>query len=85
VGGAGSDFTGKWRTDGLFAYRSGKYNGYAYFGTGGSDESRLGPIGDDEKYRPWNRDDPNMPKDIRGKLLKLEEVLARSYYLDPPK
>ena len=85
VGGAGSDFTGKWRTDGLFAYRSGKYNGYAYFGTGGSDESRLGPIGDDEKYRPWNRDDPNMPKDIRRKLLKLEEVLARSYYLDPPK
>ena len=85
VGGAGSDFTGKWRTDGLQAYRSGKYNGYAYFGTGGSDESRLGAINDDEKYRPWNRDDPNMPNDIRGKLLKLEEVLARSYYLDPPK
>ena len=84
VGGAGSDFTGKWRTDGLFAYKSGKYNGYAYFGTGGSDESRLEPIGDDEKYRPWNRDDPNMPNDIREKLLMLEKVLARSYYLDPP-
>ena len=84
VGGAGSDFTGKWRTDGLHAYRSGKYNGYAYFGTGGSDESRLEPIGDDEKYRPWNRDDPNMPNDIREKLLMLEKVLARSYYLDPP-
>jgi len=84
VGGAGSDFTGKWRTDGLFAYRSGKYNGYAYFGTGGSDESRLEPLGDDEKYRPWNRDDPNMPNDIREKLLMLEKVLARSYYLDPP-
>ena len=84
VGGAGSDFTGKWRTDGLHAYRSGKYNGYAYFGTGGSDESRLEPLGDDEKYRPWNRDDPNMPNDIREKLLMLEKVLARSYYLDPP-
>ena len=85
VGGAGHPFVGDWGTKGLYAYRSGQYNGMAYFGTGGSERDRLTMPHESEKYRPWNRDDPNMPNDIREKLLMLEKVLARSYYLDPPK
>jgi hypothetical protein len=84
AGGAGYDFEGNWRTKGLFAYRSGKYSGHAYFGTGGSDEERLEAEYDDEKYRPWDRNDSKVPENIRKIWLNLEPVLARSYYLDPP-
>ena len=84
VGGAGYDFEGSWGTKGLYAYRSGKYSGHAYFGTGGSDEDRLAPEDDDDKYRPWDRNDPKTPENIRKIWLEIEPRLARSYYLDPP-
>ena len=84
VGGAGFDFEGSWGTKGLYAYRSGKYSGHAYFGTGGSDENRLEPEDDDDKYRPWDRNDPKTPENIRKIWLEIEPRLARSYYLDPP-
>ena len=84
VGGAGYDFEGSWGTKGLYAYRSGKYSGHAYFGTGGSDEDRLEPEDDDDKYRPWDRNDPKTPENIRKIWLEIEPRLARSYYLDPP-
>ncbi len=83
VGGAGHDFEGPWGTKGLYAYRSGKYSGHAYFGTGGSDEDRLEPEDDDDKYRPWDRNDPKTPENIRKIWLEIEPRLARSYYLDP--
>ena len=34
-------FVGDWQVKGLYAYRSGKYKGQAYFGTGGSESDRL--------------------------------------------
>ena len=34
VGGAGHTFVGNWQTKGFYAYRSGKYSGIAYFGSG---------------------------------------------------
>ncbi len=73
-------FVGDWRVKGLYAYRSGKYKGQAYFGTGGSESDRLKDTYDpikpgesNQKYRPWNRDDPKIPEDIRQKLIRLED------------
>ena len=73
VGGAGYPFVGNWATKGLYAYRSGQYNGIAYFGTGGSERDRLTMPHESEKYRPWNRYDPNIPDPIRKKLIELED------------
>ena len=80
VGGAGHPFVGDWGVKGLYAYRSGKYKGIAYFGTGGSESDRLKDTYNPEKhgesqqkYRPWNRDDPKIPEDIRQKLIRLED------------
>ena len=42
-------FVGDWKVKGLYAYRSGKYKGQAYFGTGGSESDRLKDI-----YNPIN-------------------------------
>ena len=85
VGGAGYDFEGSWRDKGLFAYHTGKYAGYAYFGSGGTEEEELEQMGGDDKYRIWEVNDPNMPKEVREKWRKIEPILARSYYLYPPK
>jgi hypothetical protein len=72
-------FLGDWLVKGLYAYRSGKYKGQAYFGTGGSESDRLKdtynsikPEESNQKYRPWNRDDPKIPEEIRQKLVRLE-------------
>ena len=72
-------FVGDWQVKGLYAYRYGKYKGQAYFGTGGV-RARLKDTHDpnkpgesNQKYRPWNRDDPKIPEDIRQKLIRLEE------------
>ena len=73
VGGAGHPFVGNWGTKGLYAYRSGQYKGMAYFGTGGSERDRLTMPHESEKYRPWNRYDPNIPDHIRKKLIELED------------
>ena len=73
VGGAGYPFVGNWGTKGLYAYRSGQYNGIAYFGTGGSERDRLTMPHESEKYRPWNRYDPDIPAHIRKKLIELED------------
>ena len=77
-------FVGDWLVKGLYAYRSGKYKGQAYFGTGGSESDRLKdthnsikPGESHQKYRPWNRDDPKIPEDIRQKLIRLEERMNR--------
>ena len=73
-------FVGDWLVKGLYAYRSGKYKGQAYFGTGGSESDRLKdtynsikPGESHQKYRPWNRDDPKIPEGIRQKLIRLED------------
>ena len=73
VGGAGHPFVGNWGTKGLYAYRSGQYNGIAYFGTGGSERDRLTMPHESEKYRPWNRYDPDIPAHIRQRLIELED------------
>ena len=73
VGGAGHPFVGNWGTKGLYAYRSGQYNGIAYFGTGGSERDRLTMPHESDKYRPWNRYDPDIPDHIRKKLIELED------------
>ena len=73
-------FVGDWQVKGLYAYRSGRYKGQAYFGTGGSESERLKDIYDpikpgesNQKYRPWNRDDPKIPEEIRQKLVRWED------------
>ena len=73
-------FVGDWQVKGLYAYRSGRYKGQAYFGTGGSESERLKEIYDpikpgesNQKYRPWNRDDPKIPEEIRQKLVRWED------------
>ncbi|MEE2666814.1 MAG: hypothetical protein VYC27_04120, partial [Candidatus Thermoplasmatota archaeon] len=73
-------FVGDWTVKGLYAYRSGKYKGQAYFGSGGSESDRLKDTYDpskpgesNQKYRPWNRDDPKIPEEIRQKLIRLQE------------
>ena len=78
-------FVGDWLVKGLYAYRSGKYKGQAYFGTGGSESDRLKdtynsikPEESHQKYRPWNRDDPKIPEDIRQKLIRLEDRMNRT-------
>lgn len=73
VGGAGHPFVGNWGTKGLYAYSSGQYSGIAYFGTGGSERDRLTMPHESEKYRPWNRYDPDIPAHIREKLVELED------------
>ena len=73
IGGAGHPFTGPWATKGLYAYRSGKYSGMAFFGTGGSERDRLTIPYESDKYRPWNRYDPDVPAHIRKKLIELED------------
>ena len=85
VGGAGYDFEGKWRDKGLFAYHTGKYAGCAYFGIGGTVEEELEQKGGGDKYRLWEVNDPYMPNSAREKWRKIEHILARSYYLYPPK
>ncbi|MEC7484814.1 MAG: hypothetical protein VX998_08500, partial [Candidatus Thermoplasmatota archaeon] len=73
-------FVGDWQVKGLYAYRYGKYKGQAYFGTGGNESDRLKdthnpskPGESNQKYRPWNRDDPKIPEDIRQKLIRWED------------
>ena len=73
IGGGGHPFAGPWSTKGLYAYRSGQYSGMAYFGTGGDERSRLTIPHESDKYRPWNRYDPDIPADIRKKLIELED------------
>ena len=73
-------FVGDWQVKGLYAYRYGKYKGQAYFGIGGNESERLKdthnpskPGESNQKYRPWNRDDPKIPEDIRLKLIRWED------------
>ena len=73
IGGAGHPFVGDWATKGLYAYKSGKYSGIAYFGRGGSERDRLAIPHESDKYRPWNRYDPDIPAHIREKLVELED------------
>ena len=73
IGGGGHPFAGPWGTKGLYAYRSGQYSGMAYFGTGGDERSRLTIPHESDKYRPWNRYDPDIPAHIRKKLVELED------------
>ena len=79
VGGAGSPFVGDWGTKGLYAYRSGQYNGIAYFGRGGGERDRLAMPHESDKYRPWNRYDPDIPDHIRKKLIQLEDDDSTSF------
>ena len=45
LGGAGTNFVGSFSTKGCYAYDKGKYNGMAFYGTGGSDEQTKKPFG----------------------------------------
>ncbi|GIR67360.1 MAG: hypothetical protein CM15mP71_5860 [Candidatus Poseidoniales archaeon] len=45
----------------------------AFFGTGGDERSRLAIPHESDKYRPWNRYDPDIPAHIRKKLIELED------------
>ena len=71
--GGGHPFVGPWGTKGLYAYKSGKYSGMAFFGTGGIEIQRLSIPHESDKYRPWNRYDPDIPAHIRKKLIDLED------------
>ena len=73
IGGGGHPFVGPWGTKGLYAYKSGKYSGMAFFGTGGIEIQRLSIPHESDKYRPWNRYDPDIPANIRKKLIELED------------
>ena len=78
IGGGGHPFVGPWGTKGLYAYKSGKYSGMAFFGTGGIEIQRLSIPHESDKYRPWNRYDPDIPPHIRKKLIELEDDDATS-------
>ena len=73
IGGGGHPFVGPWGTKGFYAYKSGKYSGMAFFGTGGIEIQRLSIPHESDKYRPWNRYDPDIPAHIRKKLIELED------------
>ena len=73
IGGGGHPFVGPWGTKGLYAYKSGKYSSMAFFGTGGIEIQRLSIPHESDKYRPWNRYDPDIPPHIRKKLIELED------------
>ena len=45
----------------------------AFFGTGGIEIQRLSIPHESDKYRPWNRYDPDIPAHIRKKLIELED------------
>ncbi|MED5350605.1 MAG: hypothetical protein VYB50_03840 [Candidatus Thermoplasmatota archaeon] len=84
IGSSRYDFEGDWKPKGLFAYKSGKYAGQAYFGLGGEGSELLDPLDDEEKYRPWDSRDSSIPKEVQERWLIIEPHLARSYYLKPP-
>jgi len=44
-------FAGSYRTKGLYSYKTGRHEGVAFFGQGGSDEDKTKAL-DDPKYRP---------------------------------
>ena len=50
-GGKGWNFEGNYVTKGCYAYKSGKFKGYAYYGTGGSHEANTNTPSS-PKYRP---------------------------------
>tara|TARA_Y100000813_G_scaffold197709_1_gene183626 strand:- start:1592 stop:3220 length:1629 start_codon:yes stop_codon:yes gene_type:complete len=54
IGGGGSPFAGNWSTKGLYAYKTGKYAGMAFFGTGGTENQMKAPT-------PLPRYRPTMP------------------------
>jgi len=54
-GGRGHKFAGKYRTKGCYAYKSGKYKGRVYYGTGGSFQKKK-EIPKAPKYRPEGHD-----------------------------
>ncbi len=85
IGSSRYGFEGDWKSKGLFAYKSGKYAGQAYFGLGGEGSELLDPLDDEEKYRPWDYRDSSIPKEVQERWLIIEPHLARSYYLNPPK
>lgn len=52
LGGHGYPFAGNWETKGLYAYKTGKYAGMAFFGTGGTEEQMKVPPPYPTSYRP---------------------------------
>ena len=88
IGGGGHPFAGPWGTKGLYAYRSGKYNGMAFFGTNGDERSRLRMPTESDQYRPWNRYDSYIPTQIREKLIALEDddstSIGQAIWTKPP-
>jgi len=56
LGGNGAGFKGDYTTKGCYSYKSGKYKGAAYFGTGGGESARKAAVGGD-KFRPSGYED----------------------------
>ena len=52
IGGGGYAFAGSYSPKGLYAYKSGKYSGIAFFGKGGTEAQMKQPINNSTKYRP---------------------------------
>ena len=59
IGGAGSMFVGDWSTKGCYAYKTGKYAGIAFYGTGGSNQEMKIPLDSVKIYRPIGHDCPS--------------------------
>ena len=52
TGGLGAAFSGNYDPKGCYAYRSGRFGGIAYFGTGGSIEEMQEKSLNSPRYRP---------------------------------
>ena len=72
IGGGGSDFAGSYSTKGLYAYKSGKYSGIAFFGKGGTEAQMKQPINNSTKYRPTPP-----PPAVEPNNLNSQEVINR--------
>ena len=71
IGSSRYGFEGDWKSKGLFAYKSGKYAGQAYFGLGGEGSELLGPLDDEESIGLGTIEIPVYPRKYKkdGSLL----------------
>ena len=81
LGGAGYDFVGGYKTKGCYSYESGKYQGRAYFGTGGTDAD-MAAEPSSPKYRidttgfcEGSGPDQAITKEINAKLARCKTLV----------
>ena len=80
-GGGGSNFIGDWSTKGCYAYKTGRYAGIAFYGTGGSDQEKKTLLNSDEIYRPIGHDCPS-GNNKKRQMIKSLCVNLNYTYLD---